>query len=48
MVWYSHLFKNIQKKKKFQFVLIHAVKGFGIVSEAEVDFLKIPFAYSTI
>ena len=36
MVWYSHLFKNIP-----QFVVIHIVKGFSIVSEAEVDvFLK--------
>ena len=35
MVWYSHLFK------KFQFVVIHRVKGFCIVSEAEADvFLK--------
>ena len=33
VVWYSHLFKNIP-----QFVVIHAVKGFGIVNEAEVDF----------
>ena len=32
MVWYSHLFKNFP-----QFVLIHTVKGFGIVSKAEVD-----------
>ena len=31
MVWYSHLFKNFP-----QFVVIHTVKGFGIVSEAEV------------
>ena len=31
-VWYSHLFKNFP-----QFVMIHAVKGFGIVNEAEVD-----------
>ena len=37
MVWYSHLFKNVS-----QFVVIHTVKGFGIVSEAEVDvFLKL-------
>ena len=36
MVWYFHLFKNF-----LQFVLIHTVKGFGIVNEAEVDvFLK--------
>ena len=32
MVWYSHLFKNF-----LQFVLIHTVKVFSIVSEAEVD-----------
>ena len=32
MVWYSHVFKNFQ-----QFVVIHTVKGFGIVNEAEVD-----------
>ena len=31
MVWYSHLLKN------FQFVVIHTVKGFGIVSKAEID-----------
>ena len=33
MVWYSHLFKNCP-----QFVVIHTVKGFGIVNKAEVDF----------
>ena len=32
MVWYSHLFNNFP-----QFVVIHTVKGFSIVSEAEVD-----------
>ena len=38
VVWYSHLFKNIP-----QFVVIHAVKGFSIVNEAEVDvFLEFP------
>ena len=31
MVWYCHLFKNFPK-----FVVIHTVKGFSIVSEAEV------------
>ena len=36
MVWYSHLFKNIP-----QFIVIHTVKGFGVVNKAEVDaFLK--------
>ena len=32
MVWYSHLFKNFP-----QFILIHTVKGFSVVNEAEVD-----------
>ena len=32
MVWYSHLFQNFP-----QFIVIHTVKGFGIVSKAEVD-----------
>ena len=32
VVWYSHLFKNFP-----QSVVIHTVKGFGVVSEAEVD-----------
>ena len=32
VVWYSHLFKDFP-----QFVVIHIVKGFGIVSEAVVD-----------
>ena len=31
MVWYSHLFKNFPL-----FVVIHTVKGFGVVNEAEV------------
>ena len=31
MVWYSHLLKNFP-----QFVVIHTVKGFGIVNKAEV------------
>ena len=32
MVCYFHLFKNFP-----QFVVIHAIKGFGIVNKAEVD-----------
>ena len=37
MVWYSHLFKNFP-----QFVVIHTVKGFGVVNKAKVDvFLEI-------
>ena len=31
MVWYCHLLKNFP-----QFVVIHTVKGFGVVSKAEV------------
>ena len=32
MVWYSHLFQNFP-----QFIVIHMVKGFGIVDTAEID-----------
>ena len=32
VVWYSHLFKNFP-----QFFVIHTIKGFGIVKEAETD-----------
>ena len=32
VVWYSHLFKNFP-----QFVVIHTVRGFGIVNKAKVD-----------
>ena len=32
VVWYSRLFKNFP-----QFVVIHIVKGFRVVNEAEVD-----------
>ena len=31
MIWYSHLLKN------FQFIVIHTVKGFGIVNKAGID-----------
>ena len=34
MVWYSHLFENFP-----EFVVIHTVKGFGVVNEAEVGVL---------
>ena len=38
MVWYCHLFKNFP-----QFVVIHTIKGFSVVNEAEVDvFLEFP------
>ena len=32
MVWYSHLLQNFP-----QFVVIHTVKGFGVINKAEVD-----------
>ena len=32
MVWYSHLFQNFP-----QFIVIHIVKGFGVVNKAEID-----------
>ena len=32
VVWYSHLFQNFP-----QFIVIHTVKGFGIVKKAEID-----------
>ena len=32
MVWYSNLFQNFT-----QFIVIHTVKGFGIVNKAEID-----------
>ena len=37
MVWYSHIFNNFP-----EFVVIHTVKGFGVVNKAEVDvFLEV-------
>ena len=32
MVWYSHLFQNFPL-----FIVIHTVKGFGIINKAEID-----------
>ena len=41
MVWYYHHLKNFS-----QFVVIHTVKGFGIVNKAEVDvFLEISYFF---
>ena len=31
MVWYSHLLQNFP-----QFIVIHTVKGFGVVNKAEI------------
>ena len=44
VVWYSHLFQNFP-----EFIVIHTVKGFGIVNKAETDvFLELScfFYYS--
>ena len=42
VVWYSHLLKTFP-----QFVVIHTVKGFGIVNKAEVDiFLELSCFFS--
>ena len=40
VVWYSHLFKNFP-----QFVVIHTVKAFSVVNEAEVDFFGTPLLF---
>ena len=40
-VWYSHLFQNFP-----QFLVIHTVKGFGIVNKAEIDvFLELSWFF---
>ena len=42
VVWYSHLFQNF-----LQFLVIHTVKGFGIVNKAEIDvFLELSCFFS--
>ena len=41
MVWYSNLFQNFP-----QFIVIHTVKGFGIVNKAEIDaFLELSCSF---
>jgi len=41
VLWYSHLFQNFP-----QFVVIHTVKSFGVVSEDEVNvFLEISYIF---
>ena len=41
VVWYSYLFKNF-----LQFVVIHTVKGFGVVNKAKVDvFLELSCSF---
>ena len=43
MVWYSHLLRNFP-----QFIVIHTVKGFGIVKKAEIDvfFLELSWFFN--
>ena len=42
VVWYSHLLKNSP-----QFIVIHTVKGFGIVNKAEIDvFLELSCSFN--
>ena len=43
VVWYSYLFKNFP-----QFVVIHTVKGFSVVNEAEVEIFLNSLAFSII
>ena len=44
MVWYSHLLNNFP-----QFVVIHTVKGFGVVNKAEVDvFLELSWFFDNL
>ena len=43
VIWYSHLFKNFP-----QFVVIHTVKGFGIVNKAEVYLFWNSLAFTMI
>ena len=41
MVWYSNIFQNFP-----QFIVIHTVKGFGIVNKAEIDvFLELSWFF---
>ena len=40
MVWYSHLLKNSP-----QFVVIHTVKGFGIINKTEIDLFSGLFCF---
>ena len=43
VVWYSHLFQNFP-----QFIVIHTVKGFGIVNKAELEFFWNSLAFLNI
>ena len=42
MIWYTQLFQNFP-----QLIVIHTVKGFGIVDKAEIDvFLELPCSFN--
>ena len=42
MVWYSHLLENCP-----QLIVIHTVKGFGVVNKAEADvFLELSYFFN--
>ena len=42
VVWYSHLFQNFP-----QYIVIHTVKGFGIVNKTEIDiFLELSCSFN--
>ena len=43
MTWYSHLLQKFS-----QFVVIHIVKGFNVVNEAEVGFFFFFFGISLL
>ena len=43
VVWYSHLFQNFP-----QLIVIHTVKGFGIVNKAEIDVFLVSLPFSMI
>ena len=43
MVWYVHLFKNFP-----QFVVIHTVKGFGLINKVEDVFLEFSCLFDDI
>ena len=42
VLWYSHLLKNFP-----QFIVIHTVKGFGIVNKAKIDILVLYYSSYT-
>ena len=43
MIWYSYLFQNFP-----QFIVIHTIKGFGIVNKPEIDvFLELSCFFDT-